>query len=313
MGSDLDRVLAAQRALLSPALYTGGPPTGEWAADAVAAVGELAMSDHTLFFLPTRFGPRGSGVRVYTHDTDPSVVVAFEGAATGEWDGEATWTDDLLCGCHTTCRQGGAGVYHEQDLAPRSAIEASPFYQEALAPHGLHYSLSIAAPLPDGREFAVAAFYERSDAAGFSDRTHALFTHLVPALSAGVRAFVRHEQRGPARRQTLVSAVDVLDAPVLLASADGDPVHQSDALTDLLHAEAADGRLQARVDQWTQFLTGLNRRTRTGPALPAGAVQGARGRYRVGGVRLEPDLADGIGALVTVERLDEDELPDGAT
>lgn len=296
----LDRVLAAQRALLAPAAFGGGLDADEWAASVTEAVRSVAGCDHTLFVMPVGAadGPAdGPAIHVYSDDTDASVPAAVEAAFDGPWGDDPTWADALLGAAYQTRRRGGPGAYHERDLAPASAVEASAVFREALAPNGLRHTLGIAVPLADGREFSVAAYYERADAPGFTDETLADLALLVPALDAGARAYLRYGPEATARRAGFTAAVDALSAAVLVLDETGAEVHWNGSLVGLLEPETEDGRLLAHVRRWARY---LGTPSRTTP--PQAVVQGVHGRYRLGGVRLEAAL-DGVGGVVTVERV----------
>ena len=290
----LDRVLAAQRALLAPVAFGGGLDADAWAASVTEAVRSVSACDHTLFVMPIG-DPEGRAIHVYSDDSDPAVAVAVEAAFDGAWGRDPTWTDALLGASYEARRRGGPGAYHERDLTSREVVEASSLFQEALAPHGLRHALGIAVPLPDGREFSVAAYYERADAPGFSDETLADLSLLVPAFDAGVRAYLRYGPEATARRAGFTAAVDALASAVLVLDEDGAEVHWNGALVALLDPETEDGRLLAHVRRWVRHLG-------AGPAgpRPEAGVEGAFGRYRVGGVRLD-DGPDGVGAIVTVD------------
>lgn len=289
----LDRVLAAQRALLAPVAF--GLDADEWAASVTEAVRSVAGCDHTLFVLPLG-PPEGRAIHVYSDDTDPAVPTAIEAAFDGTWGDDPTWADDLLARAYEARRRGGPGAYHERDLAPREAVERSLFFQEALAPYGLRHALGIAVPLPDGREFSVSAYYESGDAPGFSDETLMELALLVPAFDAGVRAYLRYGPEATARRAGFTAAVDALPSAVLVVDEDGVEVHWNVALVRLLDPETEDGRVLAHVRRWARHLADR----RPPVAAPEAAVEGALGRYRLGGVRLD-DGADGVGGVVTVE------------
>ncbi len=164
-----------------------------------------------------------------------------------------------------------------------------------LAPFGLRHVLGIAVPLPDGREFSVAAFYEREDAPGFSDDTLADLALLVPAFDAGVRAYLRYGPEGISRRATLTTAIDALETAILVLGANGAEVHRNAALGLLLDSEAQDGRLLALVQRWVHHLA--DRRPQA--VAPEARVCGGRGSYAVRGLRL--DESPEVGGLVIVE------------
>lgn len=292
----LGRVLAAQRALLGPAA-TVGLGADAWAASVTEAVRSVAGCDHTLFVMPVAGGEGGRPLQVFSDDTDPAVASAFAADFGGAWGVDSTWADALLGTAYEARRRGGAGAYHERDLAPREVVERSAFFQEALAPNGLRHALGIAVPLPDGREFSVAAFYERADAPGFSDETLAELALLVPAFDAGVQAYLRYGPEATARRAGFTAVVDALASAVLVLDEDGAEVHWNRAFVHLLDPETEDGRLLARVRQWAGHVGG-----RRGTPAPEAEVHGACGRYRVGGVRLG-GRAEGVGGVVTVERV----------
>lgn len=290
----LERILAAQRALLAPVALAGGVDLDAWAASVTEAVRSVAGCDHTLFVVPVG-APDGRPVHVYSDDTDPAVPAAVEAAFDGPWGDDLTWGDALLGAAYEARRRGGPGAYHERDLAPPEAVERSAVFREALAPHGLRHALGIAVPLPDGREFSVSAYYECDDAPGFSDETLAELALLVPAFDAGVRAYLRHGPEATARRAGFTAAVDALGAAVLVVDEEGAEVHWNVALVEQLEPEMDDGRLLAHVRRWVRHIG------RGGPeAAPEAEVEGAQGRYRVGGARIE-GAPDGVGGIVTVE------------
>lgn len=294
--SSLSCVLAAQRALLAPAAFGGGLAADEWAASVTEAVRSVSRCDHTLFVMPVGRAD-GPAIRVFSDDTDASVPAAVEAAFDGTWGDDPTWTDGLLGAAYQARRRGGPGAYHERDLTTRDVVEESAVFREALAPHGLRHALGIAVPLPDGREFSVAAYYERHDAPGFCDATLDDLALLVPAFDAGARAYLRYGPEATARRAGFTAAVDALASAVLVLDESGAEVHWNGALVRLLAPETEDGRLLAHVRRWVCHLGGRSR-----ASVPEAEVEGALGRYRLGGVRLG-DALDGVGGMVTVERV----------
>lgn len=295
----VDRILAAQRALLAPVVVGDTLREDDWASAVTGAVRTVSGCDHTLFVVPAVGGAASADparkVRVYSDDTDPTVPAAFEAAFARSWGADPTARDDLLRTAHHARRRGGAGVYHERDLTPRAAVERSPFFREVLDPFGLRHVLGIAVPLPDGREFSVAAFYESQHAPGFSDDTLADLALLVPAFDAGVRSYLRHGPEALSRRATLVTTVDALKAAVLVTDTQGAEVHRSAALDRLIGAEGDDGRLLALVQRWARHLADHRPRA----VAPEAYLRGVRGSYGVRGLRL--DESPDVGGLVVVE------------
>lgn len=290
------RVVAAQRALLSPVAAGGGVSEDAWASAVTAAVRAVSGCDHTLFVLPLS-GSDGHAVRVYSDDSDPAAPAAVEAAFTGPWGGTPTWADRSIAAGYEARRRGGAGAYDERDLTPREVTEQSPVFQRALAPHGLRHALWLAAPLADGREFAVGAYYERGDDPRYRPEALAALSLLVPAFDAGVRAYLRHGPEAVALRAGFTAAIDALESAVLVVDEGGAEVHWNAACVRLLEPEMEDGRVLAQARQWARHLG----RRRTGGAPPGQRVHGARGCYRVRGVRLEGSV--GVGGVVHVERV----------
>ena len=315
MPLDLHALLRAQRALLASDVPAGGTA---WLEGATEAVRGLLGCDHTLFLFPeiaeaaeSTDDAEATGddtvgpvvLRGRTLDTDPSVPRAFEAAFEGTWGGRTNWTDDLLTTSWSVRRHGGAGAYHERDLTPRSVVEGSAFFQEALRPHGLCHTMGLAVPLPDGQEYTLAVYFERDDAPGFSDDGLTALRQLLPAFEAAARTWAQLAASARDRRLALVRLVDALP-PALLVGSDGAPLHRNRALRQMLNGEPDGGtRLVAALKRWGRYLCAVARETASEIAAPPATLKTPGGSYRLHGAPVDGVLLSGHeGALVFAER-----------
>lgn len=291
MQPDLERLVQAQRTLLSPFDLT---KLDRWVQTACAAVRTVAECDHTLFFLPTP-SPRLS----------PSVLAAYEEAFTGLWGDAPAWDDPLLNTAWEARRGAGGGVFHERHLSTRDVVEASPFYQEALRPHGIRHVIGLAVDAPNGQEYSVVAAYERPDAPAFCDETLLRFRLLYPAFEAFARTHARFQAESDVRVAALATTVDAFEFPILLIDVDGHELHWNRALIDLLGRERKSTRLLEAVHAWARHLAQLRKfryeNAELALAPPPRIVQTGQGRYRIYGVPLDSALLGQEGALITLQ------------
>ncbi|MDX1530604.1 MAG: helix-turn-helix transcriptional regulator [Rhodothermales bacterium] len=293
--SDSHALERAQRALLSPfaqADADAADGAAAWMSAVTAATRALVAADHSALFLPD---PQGRGVTVFTEDTDPAVPAAYDAFFLGLESGVTKWDDPLLNAASRVRARSGPGVYHERDLTPRATVEASSFYQERLAPHGIRYTMGLSVPVPDRGDFSVMVAYERPDAHFHRDEEGPLRLRLLlPAFEAAVRARLRLAERLGALTRT----VDELRLPALIVGADGQELHRTPALDRLTQAEPRPERLLQPMQAWARLLV---RNAAAPPALPPTRLQTPRARYRLYGARLPADVLGPSAAVVIAE------------
>jgi DNA-binding CsgD family transcriptional regulator/PAS domain-containing protein len=201
---------------------------------------------------------------------------------------------------------GGAGVYHELALAERRELQASPFFQEVCAPHGVRYTTGLSVPWRGG-EAAVCVAFDRADAHGYDPAADAPLRLLVPAFEAGLA----HRARLAAAHGRLGATLDALPDAVALFDADGAERYRNRALRTLLDAEPeAEALMRAAATlarTATPGASGGAAAAAPGAALVAAqrVVEGAVDAYRLR-VGLAPASA-GLGTadpgvLVSIDR-----------
>lgn len=223
----LQRVQAAQRVLLAslqPASLAA------WLAAAAEAVAGAMHADRAHAFVAPAgaAAPTQAGAAL---DSAFHVHAQAFFAALHDGDGPSAATA-LHAQMQRARLAGGAGVYHERDLAERARIEASPFFQEVCAPHGLRYTTGLSVPWRGG-EAAVCVAFDRPDAWGYDPVADAPLRLLLPAFEAGLA----HRARLAAARPRLAALLDALPQPVALFDADGAECYRNRALRRLLAGE----------------------------------------------------------------------------
>ena len=220
----LKKIQAAQRALLSPLQFE---TTASWLDAVTPRVQAVMGADHAYACLPTH---RSLTVVGSDLDSDFSEEVAA-GFGTQSSD-HLLSHDPMPLQMHLQRIRGGAGAYHELDLADRSTIETSPSYQELFYPHGIRYAAGMSVPLSTGEAFICVGF-ESATADGYNRRGLRRMELLVPALESAVRQW----QRFATVREEFSTLIDRLTDAVLLFDADGQEVYRNRALRDLLRRE----------------------------------------------------------------------------
>ena len=204
----LKKIQAAQRALLSPLQFE---TTASWLDAVTPRVQAIMGADHAYACLPTH---RSLTVVGSDLDSDFSEEVAA-GFGTQSSD-HLLSHDPMPLQMHLQRIRGGAGAYHELDLADRSTIETSPSYQELFYPHGIRYAAGMSVPLSTGEAFICVGF-ESATADGYNRRGLRRMELLVPALESAVRQW----QRFATVREEFSTLIDRLTDAVLLFDADG--------------------------------------------------------------------------------------------
>jgi DNA-binding CsgD family transcriptional regulator/PAS domain-containing protein len=282
---DLQHLRTAQRVLLAPLQYD----TPEaWQRDAARYVQTLAGADHAYAFMPA-----GEQMMIEGSDLDPAFFEDLRASFRGVQDGHFLLDDPMPLQMHLQRMRGGAGVYHELDLADRSTIERSPAHQTLFRPHGVEYATGLSVPLPVG-EASICVAFESADAPGYDPDAGRALGLLVPAFEAGVEQWRR---LAPVRSR-FASLIDTLSDAVVIVDPDGTERHGNRAFRALLaaepDAEALQGAVRTLADEARAGSEGLAA-ARHELTLPGGT-------YRLRAGRAPPDLFAGAGTLVVVER-----------
>jgi DNA-binding CsgD family transcriptional regulator len=298
--SDLGRIQRAQRVLLAPAQHAS---LGAWLAAAAKAVVRVMRADHAHAFV----APAGAAPTQAGYALDPAFhrhAAAF--FAQQHDDAQVRRGLALHAEMQAARRRGGAGVYHELVLAERARIEASPFFQEVCAPHGIRYTTGLSVPWCGG-EAALCVAFDRPDAAGYAPQASLLLGLLLPAFEGGLRYAAN---LGGMARAEMGDLLDVLREPVALFGARGCERHRNRALCDLLQAEPdADGLMRAATEMAcaarhlaSRACSADARPEGRAPWSPCRKVEGAAGTYRLRAVLVSPPSPNAPGVLVTIER-----------
>jgi len=290
---DVDRLTAAQRVLLSPLDHED---VKEWQLQANHAVRRFVGADHSVFSLPT-----GPTPVLHTDDTDPALPERFLTYFAGVIAGHFKFRDPLLERAEQIRRTVGPAAFHELDLGSRDAIERSVAFQEVFRSSGLTNQIALSMSLPEAE--ATQFFgYDGAAAERRSERGLELLRLLVPAFEAGVRMQRRWQARGAA----FAAALDATDQAAALYSAEGAPLHRTDALRGILDDEPASDLLEEHMDALARALGARrpgNGSTGIDPIQPHADVCGAVADYRLQAVYLDPALLGVEAILVTVRRL----------
>lgn len=289
--TNLRRVEAAQQVLLRPDQYS---TVAEWLASGVDAITHLMQANAVHAFVPQGGAPIQAGARVGSSFFQG--VDAFFAYAP---DGDARERDAMKL--HMEMQQTrvarGAGVYHETHLADRRTIEASPFYQEVCAPHGIQYTTGLSVPWRDS-EAAICVSFARDDAPGYDLDASVLLRLLVPAFESGLLYWSRLVSAASRMRET----IDALPHAAALFDADGAELHRNRALRHLLDAEHDPDRV-------VEAIKSVAGDVRPGPrsvsheAAPRRVVDGAKESYRLRACVLQSGTAGAPSVLVMVDRL----------
>ena len=288
---DLCGVEAAQQVLLRPDRYS---TVAEWLTSGADAITHLMQADAVHAFVPRAGAPVQAGSRI-----DSSFFQGVDAFFAHASDGDAQEREAMKL--HMEMQQArvarGAGVYHETHLADRRAIEASPFYQDVCAPHGIQYTTGLSVPCRDS-EAAICVSFARPDAPGYDLDASGLLRLLVPAFETGLQHWSRLARAASALRTT----IDALPHAAALFDADGEELHRNRALRRLLDSERAAGRV---VEALQSVADDVRPRQRSGPhvAAPQREVDGDAVSYQLRACVLQSSTTDAPVVLVMVDRL----------
>jgi DNA-binding NarL/FixJ family response regulator len=195
---------------------------------------------------------------------------------------------------HLQRTRGGAGVYHELDLADRSTIEQSPAHQTLFRPYGIEYAVGLSVPLPAG-EAALCVGFESAGAPGYDPDVGQRLQLLVPAFEAGIEQW----RRLAPIQSRFAALIDTLSAAVVLVDADGSERYANRAFRALLAAEPDAETLRTAV----RHLAGEARTGDDAPIIARHELSLREGTYRVRVGHTPPELFAGAGTVVVVERV----------
>ena len=290
--TDLCHLEAAQRVLLHP---DRDATMAEWLESSAHAVGRLMRADAVHAFVPQEAeAPVQAGFRV-----DPAFFKGIDAFFAHALNGDASERNAMQL--HFRMQQtrvaGGAGVYHDTHLADRRSIEASPFYQDVCAPHGIQYTTGLSIPWCDA-EAAFCVSFTRPDALGYDPAASALLRLLIPAFEAGLSYWTRLADAATQVRTT----IDTLPIAAALFDADGTELHRNRALCILLDSEPAADRIAETVETLAHDVCPRQRKS-SRFAVSQREVDGTEASYRMRACVLQLEMVDAPFPLVTVERL----------
>jgi DNA-binding CsgD family transcriptional regulator len=289
--TDLRHLEAAQRVLLHP---NQDSTLEEWLESSADAIARLMHADAVHAFAPQEGAPVQAGACV-----DPGFFEGVDAFFAQARDGNAS--ERAAMQLHLRMQQtrvaGGAGVYHDTDLADRHSIEASPFYQDVCAPHGIQYTTGLSIPWRD-TEAAFCVSFTRPDAPGYDPTTSVLLRLLIPAFEVGLSYWTRLVDAADQMR----ASIDALPVAAALFDADGTELHRNRALCLLLDSEPAADRIAEAAETLAHD---VNLRPRKSPrfAVPQQDVDGAEASFRMRACLLQLETVDAPFTLVTVEHL----------
>jgi DNA-binding CsgD family transcriptional regulator len=245
-----------------------------WRSEVNRLTRALVGADSAGFLFPTV--PVAS---LYSDEHDPAELAKYvEIEVPALSNGRSVWDRGLELGAGTLSEIYGQG-YRTQYLE-------SAYYREYAAPNRAHDTLMMMTPAlgTDIRTVASLQFWHDSPRGRkFGGREVFILQQLLPALRAGVQAYVAWWRHG----ESLGATMDRLGLAISLWTLDGKEMHQSPAMTDAL-AGAHDGeRLTHEVLQIVDAVrrgeTATLPKSKEQAAVVSGELALAGGEYFVSG------------------------------
>lgn len=252
--SDLQRLQAAQRLLLSP---PESGPISDWVSSVCEAMRHLFATDHVYYLEPDGLLVRpsledarngriesGGDASPSASTEAPTLFVRAEAAGEpfeqgiqrhfqGFEDGFSQFQEAYPTLQHRIIRAAGACAVHDAPLHDMVLREQLNIYQEVFRDPQIDRQMALSVPLPQGESMLIAG-YENSRAAPFNGKRHQMLKLLVPAFEAGIR----FRQRVAGAEQRVVAMIDAVDTALLLFDQCGRLVHRSHAFAQLCRRNA---------------------------------------------------------------------------
>jgi DNA-binding CsgD family transcriptional regulator len=252
--SDLQRLQAAQRLLLSP---PESGPISEWVSSVCEAMRHLFATDHVYYLEPDGLLVRpsledarngriesGGDASPSASSEAPTLFVRAEAAGEpfeqgiqrhfqGFEDGFSQFQEAYPTLQHRIIRAAGACAVHDAPLHDMVLREQLNIYQEVFRDPRIDRQMALSVPLPQGESMLIAG-YENSRAAPFNGKRHQMLKLLVPAFEAGIR----FRQRIAGAEQRVVEMIDAVETALLLFDQRGRLVHCSQAFARLCRRNA---------------------------------------------------------------------------
>jgi DNA-binding CsgD family transcriptional regulator/PAS domain-containing protein len=292
---DRTRLETASRILLSP-LDHGG--VDAWRLAANRQLKGLLGADMVTFLLPQADGPLA-----FSEEVQPQTLQQYTFREPAIPGGRSIWERQVELGVWSR-----ASVYGH--LLPE--YYRSEYYNEFCIPargyDSIGISLSIEARPRAGAIAGLMFHHDTPRGARFGQRGLHLLRLLLPAVEAGIRAYLCLARYADDLTRTL----DTLGQAILIANHTGRVLHRTPALERLLGEDPEGARILEQVQLVVRSLTTLTPPRAGDPPLSAATrdVRTRVARYRLySSHHLEP-LTAGPLILVSVERLTPEPLPD---
>lgn len=282
--SDLARVQAANRALLSP---LAAPGIDAWRDEAMRTVCEVVGAESATFVLPRQ--PEPFAMYGKDRSTMDKVKHFIRAAWLGEGPGPVAEVDHF----HRLAVQQQLEVWDlyaaDRILGGNGAGFRNQYAFEVLFPESMIDTNSLFVPLAEGTAHLAIHTFQRMPDPG---EHLPVLGVLLPAFKAGLDAVRRLDGQR--------HALDALDEPVAVFSPDGRAVYRNAALGGLLAADPHRERVEGALRLVARGLLGLAFGRRASADVVR-EVATARGRYRLRGLIVPPGpFGDDGAGLVTV-------------
>jgi DNA-binding CsgD family transcriptional regulator len=281
---DLEHLTDATRILLSPLDFS---TVDDWRSAVTRQLKQLLAADSAGFLLPVT-----EGIALYSEEHDPAALARYpELTPPALSDGTPIWARSIELGV-TTLREGYGNDY--------DAYLKTAYHNEFAAPNQAFDTLGAWCSLggADASSAASLQFWHSHSARKcFGDRELRLLKHLLPSFQAGVQAQLAWKHYAA----DLLNTLDSLGEPALVGDLSGRVIHQTPALSALLHADPDGEQLRgAMLDLLAEVrpLAGSSAGRSRPPVVLRSAVT-CTGQYRVRACLYGESLA-GNGTLVVI-------------
>mgnify|MGYP002780665409 CR=1 FL=1 len=290
--AEVEALLAAQRALLSPAEHA---EVREWQRAVNRAVCALIGADKAGFYLGLP-----DGTHVFSEEYDVARVAQYP-----------TYVEPLQRKYHLFERQVELGAWMRDQLHAPYLPEyyRSAYYHEYIVPLRAYDAVGLTVTLPASSGSSEMTYllchHDQPGAWRRGDATAELLRPLLPALRAGVEACRRLRLQANA----LAGMLDALHEGLLLFARDGHLLHANPAALALLAADADAARLRALAAACARALLPLLAGAADARPLQAAAgaereLRTAHAAYRLRATLLREGLVTAQPAvLVALQRL----------
>lgn len=260
--SDIKRLNALQETLLAPLEHAR---VEDWCLAVLRSAEALYHGDRSIFLVPL-----DGALHNLSESVDPRYLAAFARGIVRREAGAFHFAEPLTERAHTARRTKKIDVWNIPMLTRLGGVsmKASPVYHEVVKPAGITHGPVISTSLPGGEAY-LGTTHSRAGVHRFEeDAELALASLVLPAFRAGVHIIERMGRQ----RAELLSALDSLDASVVICDVAGTVLYETRRAAALL----TDDPEQYEVRAAMRAVAGSLVRLRYSHRLPDGAAVGSR-------------------------------------